>query len=303
MRGLAKLAMRGPLIASLLIAVFALLALFFGPALLISGGLLGLVTLRQGALAGLRTLLVAGTLCAAAMVALNGRLGIAAMAIAAAWMPVWGACLTLHRTRQQGQAVVNIGICVMVYAALMRFANPDVNAFWRGRLTVLGELVEAEGGQFLSADQIQTYGNLMHTASVALLYIGFTGMLMLARGWQAQLYNPGGFGTEFRNFVLPRWVLPIGALAAACNTILNWVGAAGGLAQDAMIVLLLMFAVQGLAVLHAVCLAREMNRAWLGGVYLLLGLAPHVAIPILATTGIADVVVDFRRRVRPNAGG
>lgn len=294
--------MRGPLVAALTIAAFALLALIVAPALLISGGLLGLVTLRHGAWAGLRTFAIAGALCAGAMYALNGRLGVAALAIAAAWLPVWGASLTLRRTGRQGQALVNIGICVIAYAAMMRVANPDVDAFWRGRLAVLGEMVKAEGGKFLTAAQIEMYGNLMHAASVALLYIGFAGMLLLGRWWQAGLYNPGGFRTEFQVLTLPRWISPVGALVAAVSIAMNLRGAPGGLPADAIIVLVLMFSAQGLAVLHASCAAKALSKAWLVGTYVLLGLVPQVVMPILATTGIADMVVDFRRRLRPDPG-
>ncbi len=298
MRGLAQLAMRGPLVAALTVALFAFLSLIFAPALLVSGGLLGLVTLRHGALAGLRSLAIAGALCAGTMFALNGRLGVAAMVIGASWLPVWGACLTLRRTGQQGVALINIGICVLAYAAMMRFANPDVNAFWRGRLVVLGQLIEAEGGKFLDAEQLALYGNLMHAASVALLYIGFACMLLLARWWQAGLYNPGGFRSEFHALVLPRWLSPIGAVIALASMLMRMRGLSGGLAADGIIVLVLLFSMQGLAVLHASCAAKAVNKAWLIGTYVLLGLVPHVVVPILATTGIADRVVDFRGRLR-----
>lgn len=300
MRGLAQLAMRGPLAAALMTAAFALLALIFAPALLVSGGLLGLITLRHGALAGLRTMAIAGAICAGAMFALNGRLGAAAIGIGAAWLPVWGASLTLRRTGRQGAALLNIGICVIAYAAMMRLTNPDVNAFWRGRLAVLGEMIVAEGGKFLSAEQLEMYGNLMHAASVALLYIGFASMLLLGRWWQAGLYNAGGFRVEFHALVLPRWLSPLGALVAGVSMLMNLRGIPGGLAGDAIIVLVLMFSLQGLAVLHASCAAKAVSKVWLVGTYVLLSLVPHVVVPILATTGIADMVVDFRRRLRPD---
>lgn len=302
MRGLASLAMRGPTSAALLIAAFALLALFFAPALLVSGGLVGLVALRRGALAGLQTLVVAAALGGAAVFALNGRLGVAATAIAAVWLTVWGASLTLRRTGRQGQAVVNIGICALAYAAMMRLSNPDVSAFWRERLTILGDLVKAEGGEFLSAAQIEVYSKLMHPASVALLFICFVAMLLLARGWQAALYNPGGFRSEFQALALPRWVSPVGAAVALASVVMALRGRPGGFAEDAIIVLLLMFSLQGLAVLHATCAARALSTAWLVGTYVLLVFVPHVVLPIVATLGIADMVVDFRRRLPGGAG-
>lgn len=310
MRGLAGLAMRGPLVAALTIAAFALVALVFAPALLASGALVGLVTLRHGPGAGLRTIATSAALVAGALLLLNGRLGLAAIAIAAAWGVVWGAALTLRRTGQQGHAIVSLGLCVMAYAAMMRWRTPDVNRFWQARLRILGELVEAEGGQFLTAEQIEVYGAMMHAASVALLFVGFAGMLLLARGWQAGLYNPGGFRAEFHALALPRWVSSLGALVALASIVGSLRGTKIGLAEDAVIVLVLMVSLQGLAVLHAACAAKALSRVWLVGTYVLLGLVPQVMVPILATTGLADMVVDLRRRLRagrhdegPEGGG
>ena len=75
MRGLARAAMRGPVAASLIIAAFALLALVFAPALFVSGGLLSLVTLRHGALQGLKVVALASAVTAGAILFVNGRLG------------------------------------------------------------------------------------------------------------------------------------------------------------------------------------------------------------------------------------
>lgn len=295
--------MRGPFVAALTIAAFALAALVFAPALLVSGALVGLVTLRHGPGPGLRTMVTSAAVVAGALFLLNGRLGLAAVAVAAVWGVVWGAALTLRRTGRQGRAVVSLGLCVMAYAAMMRWRTPDVNRFWQERLRILGQLVEAEGGQFLTPEQVDAYGAMMHAASVALLFLGFASMVFLARWWQAGLYNPGGFRAEFHALALPRWISPLGAVVALASIVGSLRDAKIGLAEDAIVVLVLMFSLQGLAVLHAACAARALSRGWLVGTYVLLGFVPHVVIPILATTGLADMVVGFRQRLRAGAHG
>jgi hypothetical protein len=297
MLGLARLAMRGPLAASLLVAATALLALLFAPALFVSGALLGLVTLRHGVLAGGRVALIAGAICVAALLIVAGRLGAAAVAIAAAWLPVWGAAQSLRRTGRQGMAVANLGFCVAGYAALMRWANPDVGAFWRERLGAFGAVIEDEGGQFLSQAEIAKVAELMHPASVAVLLICLIGTLLLARWWQAGLYNPGGFRQEFQLLALPRWLAPAGAVAAAASLVLAFGSGAAGLAGDLVIVLMILFSLQGLAVIHASCRAKALHTGWLIGVYVLLGFVPHIVVPILAAAGIADTVGNFRARL------
>lgn len=302
MQGLARLAMRGPLAAAVAIAITALVSLLFAPSLLLSGGLLALVTLRHGPLAGLRAGAVAGAICAAVILFVSGRLGVAAGAIGAAWLPAWGAALTLRRSGRQGPAITHIAIYVTACAAMMRLANPDVDTFWRERLALLDRMIEAEGGRFLDDAQIALYGGLMHTAALTLMFAGFVAMLLLGRWWQAGLYNPGGFREEFHALALPRWLSPLGALIALAALLLAQPERGGGLLQDTVVVLVMMFSVQGLAVLHASCAVRALGRGWLVGTYVLLGIVPQLVMPILATTGIADMVIDFRRRLRERGG-
>ncbi|MSR14688.1 MAG: DUF2232 domain-containing protein [Gammaproteobacteria bacterium] len=298
MWGVARLAMRGPLVAPLVIAAFALLAMIFVPALIVSGGLLGLVTLRHGAFEGLRTLLIAGALTLGVLLLINGRLGAAAASVFAAWLPVWSASQTLRRTGQQGAALANIGICAAGYAGLMRLANPDVDAFWRGRLTALGSAVEAQGGKFLTTNEITLVGNLMHQVSIALLCTGLISMLLLGRWWQAGLYNPGGFRQEFYALAVPRWLSPLAVGAALASLILKTQGGGAGAAGDFVLVLVLVFSLQGLAILHASCAAKALTRGWLVGAYVMLGVVPQFVVPLLAVLGIADGTRKFRARLK-----
>ncbi|MES2821354.1 MAG: hypothetical protein V4812_20460 [Pseudomonadota bacterium] len=116
--------------------------------------------------------------------------------------------------------------------------------------------------------------------------------LMLGRYWQAQLYNPGGFGREFRALRLSRGValgLLIGAL----------LGSSLG-PQGAMLKLFcgipLLFA--GLAALHGLVALKPSLRFWLVGTYLLL----LVLYPLLVVLAVVDSLMDVRGRVARNAG-
>lgn len=299
MRGLAQFAMRGPTNAALLSATFALLSLFVAPALVVSGALLALVLLRHGLAAALRTLAVAAAMTAVVLFAISGGVGAAAAVIVATWLPVLGASATLRRTGSQGKALANIGICVAAYAILMRMANADVDAFWRDRLTVLSDALETQGAKaLLTPEQIALYGGWMHPASIATFCVILLATLLLARWWQAALYKPGGFGEEFRTLALPRWISPVGAVIAAGMLVARLTENKAGIAQDLLLILVILFSMQGLAVLHAGCAAKALGRGWMVGTYILLGVVPQVVVPVLATTGIVDVVVDFRRRLR-----
>ena len=297
MLGIARFAMRGPLQAIGASAAFALLALIFAPALYVSGGIIGLVTLRRGAVAALQVMVAASALCAGAILGLTGHLGLAAMLIVATWLPVWAACLTLRRTESQGTALLNVGVCVAAYAGWVRLALPDVEAFWRERLNLLAEAVKLQGGKFLEHDALNAVSGMMHSASVAVMAVSLGGMVLLARWWQAGLYNVGGFRLEYHALTVPRWLLPVAGGIALFGTVLTAQGNPPGYAGDLLIVLVLLFATQGLAVLHAAVAIRALHGGCLVGTYMLVGLVPHVVVPLLAAIGMADLVGNFRRRL------
>ena len=64
-----------------------------------------------------------------------------------------------------------------------------------------------------------------------------------------------------------------------------------------MLVLGLLYTVQGIALVHAVALKRRLSPAWLLLFYLLL-LVPALSQLVMAL-GVADAWADFRNRVRP----
>jgi len=219
---LARLTMRGPWIAILMVAVTGLLALPFGPALFVSGALVALVTLRQGPAGGLRVVAGAAALLGAGVLALSGRVGPAVLTIGVLWFAVWSAAGILRTGGRQGLAVSALGLWTAGYATAMRLGVADVDEFWTSRLRALNAGIEAQGGEFLTTAQLDLYGGMMHEASIAMLYLMLGSMLMLGRYWQAGLYNPGGFRTEFRTLSLPGGAWAAGALVALASMLSCW---------------------------------------------------------------------------------
>ncbi|OEC34279.1 hypothetical protein SAMN05216600_110109 [Pseudomonas cuatrocienegasensis] len=132
----------------------------------------------------------------------------------------------------------------------------------------------------------------------ALLQIVSLLSLMLGRYWQALLYNPGGFGREFRALRLPprlAILLVVGML----------VGPNLG-AQMAMLTPLcsvpLMFA--GIALLHGMVAQGRLARFWLVGLYITLLIFMQLTYPLLVVLAIVDSLFDFRGRFeRKNGSG
>jgi hypothetical protein len=285
--------MRGPAAAGLSAAMFAILALFFAPLMVVTAAIIGLCELRHGIRLTAQVLAIATIVCAGVYYAVLGRFEPVILPILG-WIPTVVAAAVLKRTGSQGAAFSIIGVLVGVYTLVMRMTNPDVKQFWLGMLGQLGETVVAEGGGFFEPEEVQVIANVMHEASIVILTLFFTGSLLIARWWQAALYNPGGFRSEFLAFALPRAVSPVAALIAVGVLLQLAAAEPRGLASDLVVVLVVLFAFQGLALLYFRMDKVGMSAGWLVGLYLLLILMPHVAGTVLAAIGIADAAIDFR---------
>lgn len=125
--------------------------------------------------------------------------------------------------------------------------------------------------------------------------------LILGRYWQAVLYNPGGFGREFRAIKIPLWPA---LMLLACMLIGPNFGP-----QVAMLTPLcsvpLVFA--GLALMHGLVVRGTLGRFWLVGLYVTLLLFMQLIYPLLVVLAIVDSLIDFRGRLAPkdadNANG
>jgi hypothetical protein len=115
--------------------------------------------------------------------------------------------------------------------------------------------------------------------------------LILGRYWQALLYNPGGFGREFRSLKLSRALMLV---LLVCMLVAPNFGP-----QLAMLTPLcsvpLVFA--GLALIHGLVAEKHLGRFWLVGLYVTLVLFVQLIYPLLVVFAIVDSLIDFRGRL------
>ncbi len=120
--------------------------------------------------------------------------------------------------------------------------------------------------------------------------------VLIARWWQAMLYNPGGFRQEFHTLRLHRALGFAGLLLL--GLILAGLGGEGGLILDLTLLLAAALLLQGLAVAHGVSGLRKAHPVWLVAMYILWFFAMPQISMMLVAVGLADLWLDFRARVK-----
>lgn len=122
--------------------------------------------------------------------------------------------------------------------------------------------------------------------------------VLLGRYWQALLYNPGGFGREFRAVRLP---------APMAVSLLVGIFLLPGLSIElAMLTPLcsVPLAFAGVALLHGLVTQQRLARFWLVGLYVSLLLFMQLVYPLLVVLAVVDSLFDFRgRAARDGANG
>lgn len=152
---------------------------------------------------------------------------------------------------------------------------------------VLGELysqMDAQEVQRLQALLLPLLGGLLGSL-VQLLSLA---CLALARYWQASLYNPGGFGQEFRAIRLPAW--QAGGLVL-CMLFAPQVSASLALLVPICAAPL---ACVGLSVMHGLMKRHDIGLPAVVALYALLLVFAQLIYPVLVIVALTDSVFDFR---------
>lgn len=252
----------------------------------LGGAALALVTLRRGGAEGALTLAGAATLLGVLFGAMGGNPLVSVLGLLEYWGPVFLLALVLRAT-------VSLPLTVMAAAGMAALALlawyavvADPVAFWRGSL---GPLLEGEE----SAQLVESVLPVLSGFWILGLWVLVTGSLVLARWWQAVLYNPGGFQQEFHALRLD-W-----RLAGASLLIMLAATFTGpGVVYDLSLLVSGVFTLQALAVAHAVRVASGWHWVLMVPVYVLL---PFL-FKLYALLGIADTWFDLRGRLATGNG-
>jgi hypothetical protein len=298
MNGLAAFIMRGRPQAVLTIAALTLLSWVLSLSGLLAAAAIALPTLRKGGKEGATIISMVLPVIAVVGQLVMGDALEAAEYSAAMWIPTLVIALILRESGRLGLALLSaVALSMMMVIVVYGFSD-DPSAIWINQLQlVMKPMLEQSAPGVDSAMVQKTMTFFSHYATGAIAagsVLTVMCSLLLARWWQANLYNPGGFRLEFLELGLPSWIAfgVLGLVALATVTS----GVIAEVAVNLALPFLMLYLMVGFAVLHSVCAATKSGRFWLTGIYIgLLFIAPLVMM--IALVGYSDSWVHWRKRL------
>lgn len=282
MRALAKYSMSGRTQAVTVATVSAALPLMFW----ISAAVVALVVMRRGPAEGVSLLLWASLPAMIWVLVPGDPTALVVIAGTGVLALVLRASVSWVYTLLAG---VLIGVLL---AELMPLLLPELIAeMIKVSKQVLAEMVAELGKE--AGQQLEAYLPPLFAGILSSIHLyAMQGCLILARWWQASLYNPGGFREEFHRLMLPKLVaLPLLLLMLFGGRLhpqlLGWLPVIG-----------VPFVVAGIALVHGLVGLKKLTVHWLFAFYMLLVLFGPYLFMLLIGMAFMDSLLDFRQRVR-----
>ena len=268
------------------------LSLLLPPFSFVAAAIIGLATLRYGAGEGAVVLAGSAVVFAVAMWGFAMSAAPVVVFVAVTGLPALALCALLRATSSQGLVLAAATLAAGASITALYLLVTDPVAWWTA---LLRDFFTARGGDVdpQSLDPIVGLLAPMITGLPVAVVVTTMAAVFLARWGHATLDNPGGFGREFRELRLGRRFAAGAGLVAAVALFAAPRG--GGLGHDLLILLVASYAIQGIALVHALVALRGGARGWLIAMYASLLLMP-VTVLALSVAGFSDDWLDYRTR-------
>ena len=279
MLGLARFAMKSPLHTGVLAAVFAAIPMLY----FVSAALVALTTLRHGITFGTRVLVMAlvGGLFSWYMSGVPlSMLGLVVVTLLAS---------VLKATNSWPYTLILGTVAAFVLSVLTQtFYGEQLGDLLESLLQVLlngaNEPVEQ---QFIAVARSMVGFIFMSTQYTEALL-----SLLLARYWQAGLYNPGGLSREMQQLRFSKAGIVLVLAAVVIMLFVN---------PGVSSLLFVPMAFIGLVTVHGVLKKLDLAVQWLIAFYVCLLLFIQFILPLLVLVVIVDSIVDLRSRIPERA--
>lgn len=298
-KGIANFAMQGRWSAALATAALSLLAIIVPPLSYLASGVIVLTTLRMGPKEGLLVVVASLAVFTGFAVLLLGNFVISVGLLLSGLLPIYLVTLILGFTRSLSLSVLAAAGLGLLVVLVMHLVLSDPALWWQQMLQPFVETLQQQPGWQASQEQTSAVA-----ASIASLMTGFIGAgitlnalfgLFIGRSWQAKLYNPGSFANEFVNLQLgkPAALLTVALIAISLLPI----KASLPIVVDCLPVMLVIFVIQGLAVVHKRLRQRQKTKLVVVAyvvLAVLMFMLPPLAI-VLAMIGVLEQWRNFRK--------
>ena len=266
-------------------------------AYLISGTVIGLITLRKGATFVLQTIAAALLVLLLASQVAGVPYQLAVGYALGIWLPVCMTALVLRWTESQGLALLTAGFIATLLIVAMYLLLDDVAGWWRDWFETMLESSVPEQEFSRYQDALQPASVLINAIIMVGVMMNIMMSLLLARWWQAGLFNKGAFRKEFFALRMPSFVLPVSGLLVILTMLTG--EPMQGMFRDILIVMIFMYLIQGVSAVHRIVEKYGMSGAWLVAMYCMLLLVPQIGV-LIACLGMTDVYINWRRKNEPS---
>lgn len=199
----------------------------------------------------------------------------------------------LRQTGNWNYLLIIAGVIAIAHVLVIQVLYPDIDQFW------LQQFREYAKGSEFFANYTQEEKQLIFNTIAAYATGGITMLIivsdmiivLLARWWQAALFNPGGLRPELLNIRMP--------LSYALVLVLFYFGTFiwPVLFKDLFFAAIFPFVFAALSLIHAVVQMQGRGYLLLIMTYGLLVIFVFYMLHLLAIVGVVDSWYDFRQRI------
>ena len=299
MRGIVEAVMRGRIQASLAAILTAALAFAFTPAVIISGAIIVLSTLRNGSKEGLLIATCSILFLATLDFIFNSPQTFLLYGVII-WIPAWflGSILGLRQSLSSTLEVAAVLAFFIVGAQYLFLGDPIT--FWS---QILRNYLEIQiNASVLSTNQseeiISGFSGWMAGGVAASWFIASSLSIFLGYWAHALLEEKLFFGEDFRKIrasLLWLIVLPL----MLCISFFIYDGKPSIIGQLSLVGLSL-FLLQGLSLFHSLVFSLGKKIGWLIGLYFLLLFGAPSSMTVIAVAGYADGWLNLRVKFKKN---
>lgn len=299
---LASFIIKGRNQSVLAVTVFAILSFMMPLTAYFSAAALALVILANGNREGVVVVATATLALSALGWFVLGSPYAGISFLVAIWLPIWLLTIVHRQYARLDFTLLLASLIGLLLLCAIYVAIGEPSQYWRLLFDeIVPSIAEQTHRQQTEINELKQALELMAPYLTGMLIgmtlIGLICSLMIARWWQAGLFNPGGFKKEFYQFEVHRnlTLVVVSALVLSYTT----GDVYGSFFRDAAVIASIPFFFQGLSVAHNISIltTQQLGSVWLIIFYMMLLLTLPQSLILTALLGVADSWAKMRQRI------